>query len=51
MNVITAIQNYIQRMIESVHGMKVLILDHETVILFIIFYNSFSHPSNFLFIY
>eukprot|EP00339_Tiarina_fusa_P000965 CAMPEP_0117048520 /NCGR_PEP_ID=MMETSP0472-20121206/33537_1 /TAXON_ID=693140 ORGANISM="Tiarina fusus, Strain LIS" /NCGR_SAMPLE_ID=MMETSP0472 /ASSEMBLY_ACC=CAM_ASM_000603 /LENGTH=554 /DNA_ID=CAMNT_0004761645 /DNA_START=16 /DNA_END=1680 /DNA_ORIENTATION=+ len=31
MNVITATQNYIQRMIESVRGMKVLVLDHETM--------------------
>ena len=31
MNCITAIQNYIVRMVESVKGMKVLLLDQETV--------------------
>ena len=31
MNVIKAIQNYVNKMIDSVSGMKVLLLDEETV--------------------
>jgi hypothetical protein len=37
MNVINAIRDYVYKIIESVPGMKVLMLDHETVIFLAIF--------------
>lgn len=43
MNVINAIRDYVYKIIESVPGMKVLMLDHETVCLL-----KFLHSAKFL---